>query len=159
MYDIINLSIGALTNNQAAVNASKIDSARKNGFRVLRTEYWFRWVNATIGEGPIMCGVAFAQGTSSIPVAILADPQSSGSGDKIAQDEAMQPVFPLADLFADAVGDQVSTKTAVQVFKPRWSVIEGESMNWFVFNHSGATLTTGSTLKIFAKHFGVWLRD
>ncbi len=39
---------------------------------------------------------------------------------------------------------------------PRWTFARTKSWNWIVYNH-GTTLTTGATVKLFAKDFGVWV--
>ncbi len=40
--------------------------------------------------------------------------------------------------------------------KPRWTFARTKSWNWILYNH-GVTLTTGATIKINCKDFGVWV--
>ncbi len=40
--------------------------------------------------------------------------------------------------------------------KPRWTFARTKSWNWILYNH-GSTLTTGATVKLYAKDFGVWV--
>ncbi len=39
---------------------------------------------------------------------------------------------------------------------PNWTFREAQGWNWIVYNH-GQTLTTGATIKILSKAYGVWL--
>ncbi len=41
-------------------------------------------------------------------------------------------------------------------FNPRWSFGLTKSWNWFIWNASGSALTTGSTVQVSSKNFGVW---
>ncbi len=42
--------------------------------------------------------------------------------------------------------------------KPRWTFGTTKSWNWFIFNNTGSPLTTGASVRILAKSFGVWIR-
>ncbi len=46
---------------------------------------------------------------------------------------------------------------AQAIVKPGWTFKETKSWNWIVYNH-GVALTTGSTVVVKAKSFGVWIR-
>ncbi len=157
VYDNGQITVGSLANAIGVVLASKIDSARENGFRVLKTEYWIKWRDFDAGDGTVVVGLAAAQGATNIKDSFEADPQSAGAGDQEALMNTMRPVFPLAVL--DAINAAQLNVDAHGVFNMKWSMQEGMNLNWFVFNISGATIATGSNIKFFAKHYGVWLKD
>ncbi len=157
VYDNAQVTLGALANGAAALQASKIDSARENGFRVLKTQWWVQWRFPTASEGPVMFGLAIGVDADAVATIIQADPQSAGSNAIIDNTQTKRPLWPLAMLHAeDTDARHLHDKGEVM---PRWSVQEDQTMQWWGFNVSGSTLTTGSQLKFFAKHFGVWLRD
>ncbi len=62
-------------------------------------------------------------------------------------DEAPGPVKQIHD---------AHTNGPLCVAKPRWTFARTKSWNWVIYNH-GATITTGATVKIMAKSFGVWV--
>ncbi len=157
LWDNTEVTIGALATVTAAVASSRIDTAKENGFRILKTQYWCWWRGFTAGEGPILWGVEPGAGAGSIASTIQADPQTMGNEGKIAREQAMLPVFVLEQFTAE---DAAQLKTWAQgEFAMKWSIQEGSALNYFVFNPSGSTFTTGGTLKVVAKHFGVWLKD
>ncbi len=39
----------------------------------------------------------------------------------------------------------------------RWTFSKGVGWDWFIFNNDGGALTTGSTLRLMATHYGVWV--
>ncbi len=161
LYDDIVITLGALGANSVAITASKIDAARENGFRVIKTQYWIDWQGKTAVEGPVIVGYAFGMDANAISATISSDPQSSNLD--FVDGETKNPVFPMELIpFASTDGGGATPGqggfTMGEVV-PRWSVPEGSNLNWFARNLGGAGMTTGTVVLIFAKHFGVWLRD
>ncbi len=157
LWDNLEVTIGALATVSAAIVSSRIDTAKEMGFRILRTDYWAFWRGFTAGEGPLIFGMTAGQSAGNVALAIQADPAGSGPEVLTGRLQANFPVFPLGLMTAEDAAQLMVTKEGT--FNMRWSIPEGSSMNWWVFNPSGSTFTTGSTLKIIAKHFGVWLKD
>lgn len=158
VYDDVTIDVGALASKDCIASASKIDSSRLNGFRIIKTEYWMDFEGKTAGEGPIMVGFSPLHSASEVEDTIEADPQSSAEMENNAV--AKRPVFPL-EMYPTDGGDTNFEQQRIKKgsFNPRWSVIEGRSAFWWVYNMEGAALTTGMLVHIFAKHYGVWLRD
>ncbi len=159
VYDDLSIDVGALPSKDAIAVSSKIDTARENGFRVMKTEYFIDFEGKTSGEGPLMVGFAANHNAGEIEEAIEADPQSSH--DDEANLHAKRPVWPLA-MIPEASSARSSTGSLEQImgkFNPKWTVPEGEGAVWWAYNMDGAILTTGTIINIFAKHYGVWLRD
>ncbi len=156
-YDNLTLTLGALASLDAISVNSKVDSARLNGFRTTKIEYWIDYLGKTAGEGPIMVGWAPFAGAALAESAIEADPQSSS--DKAAIAEALVPVFPLVMLPQQDTAENRLGAVLKEEITPMWSTIEGNTASWWAYNMDGSALTAGTIIRIFAKYFGVWLRD
>lgn len=156
LYDAATITLGTLGSITAITGNSKIDASRRQGFRVMKVEYWLDYYGKTANEGPIMVGWSPTQNASEIAETFQADPQGS---DEIAPNaNAKAPVFPLQQIvYADTQASEDFGKMGT--FNPRWSTPEGVGAVWFAYNMGGAGLTTGTVVRVFAKYYGVWLRD
>ncbi len=148
--------LGALAAKDAVDAVSKIDASRLNGFRIMKTEYWIDYGNKTTAEGPITVGFAVHHSEGEVEEAIEADPQNSA--DMVLNATAKRPVWPLETIPQSGTGSP-SDLVPMRSFNPRWSCIEGKNAFWWAYNRDDAALTTGGVVNIFAKHYGVWLRD
>ncbi len=155
VWDVITLTIGALAADTSVNANSKIDGSRIQGFRVLRTEYYAALKGSTSGEGPILLYLNHDLTVAEADATFAADPQRPK--DPTASEAANRPVWPLEIFFNTAAGNGNVVLKGVK--KLGWSFQEGTILKWSARNMSTSTLTTGSTVRIFAKHFGVWLRD
>lgn len=105
-----------------------------------------------------MVGFAPNIGTADIAEAIVGDPQSRIEDQ--TEGETKRPVFPLEMItYPETSTENQESWGAKGSFTPRWSVPEGSSANWFAFNMDAGAITSGTIIRIFAKHYGVWLRD
>lgn len=156
VYDDVTITLGALAAKDAISSDSKIDAARLQGFRVMKTEYWIDYSGKATGEGPVMVGFSMNHTVGEVEEAFEADP---GDRTSIQNAQAKRPVWPLKMIPAHAVQLDVPDKVLGGTFNPRWSCIEGKAAIWWAYNMDSSALTTGTVIRIFAKHFGVWLRD
>lgn len=155
-YDNAVIDVGALAAGDVTTVTLKQDGSRSQGFRFMKTEYWIVLENATDFES-VMCGLAGpAIDAAEIEEAIEADPDSPH--DRSASEQAMRPIWPLEVLMDTAQGDgRVVAKGTINL---RWSFPEATAMNFWCYNMDVANpITTGARLRIFCKHYGVWLRD
>ncbi len=152
--DITLSTLGAQT---AIVAASRIDTSRLNGFRVLKTQYWIGVQGKTTAEGPVEIGAEIGLDATEVKECIEADPQNSGEAGAIEQ--SLRPVWPLVMIKREGTGILTWMDGQFREWKPQWSVPEGQGLFWYAFNYGGSALTSGTVVKIIAKHFGVWLRD
>ncbi len=151
---IISSSISSMAGGALVTLASKIDSTRDRGFRVLKMEGAVKIFNLEDNEF-LLFGVAAPNlADSEILEAILADPQSPD--DRPASERAQRPVFPLAYL-----GGAPADGHAIMPFEInlRWSYPEGQIMNYFVFNIDDGATGLSMEITIMNKIFGVWLND
>lgn len=159
LYDNLVITVGALGFGASVVVSSKIDSAREQGFRITRTEWFISVLGATTGDQPVQVGYAFGCTAADIDDTMGSDPQGTFNAANVQSNaDAKRPVFPMAIFpgLADSVIGAASVMKGVTI--PTWSAPEGGFLNWYAFAANGG-LTTGRLVNIHAKHFGVWLRD
>ncbi len=157
VWDEVSIEPGTLQPRTAMRATSKIDAGRLQGFRVLRTEYFIVLRGVVIAFDNILVGLAADLSIAEIKEAIEADPQRSN--DPNLSEQAKRPLWPL-ELMGAASVTLNGNLYAKGVHKLGWSIPEGVSLFWFVFNMDDIDqLTTGLNIQIIAKHFGVWLKD
>ncbi len=86
-----------------------------------------------------------------------------GPNDRVLSAEAMRPNWLLGGVHPASLSVQSEgihlvgiDGGPIMMAKPRWTFATGKSWNFIAFNH-GLAMTTGATLKIKAKSFGVWV--
>ncbi len=162
-YDVIssNAVIASLALNDAAAVASKIDGARKRGFRITKMKYDVHIHSREGLEGPFIFGVAVGLSAAEVEACLEADPQSP---DETTYELTKRAVFPLGVIERNGGTTDIAGDFPGQGAKPlmeetlNWSVREDEGLFWWFYNMGGAA-TAGTKVGIFAKYFGVWLRD
>ncbi len=150
------ISLASLAAKDSISGSSKIDAARENGFRVVKSEGW-AFLKAQVVDEPVLFGIAArAMSASEIEEVIEVDPQSMFQVPEAEQ--ALRPVFPMGAIMGSSAG----------VFNPPvhfmndipWSYREGSAMFYWAYNPDNDAFSAGSQeLILFVKHTGVWLRD
>ncbi len=154
IWDDLSLSLSTLANQTAIIIGSKIDAAREMGMKILKTEYLavIEDLHANDNGRTLWLGLAHDLVGTEIDACLSADLQRRG--DPTLSSQANRPVWMLGLMLRPLTNPRTEG-----VIKLGWSIPEGTVLNWFLRNDSGAPLTTGATLRIVAKHYGVWLRD
>ncbi len=154
-------ALGTLGNQVAILVGTKIGILKD--FRMLKAEVRASMRGLTAGEGMgLQFGIADGDlSTTELASALLVNgPLGPNDGVGAAVAERWNKVMSALD--GDAASVQALFKNdqggPMLVVKPRWTFATTKSWNWFVFNGSGSALTTGSTVRIVTKCFGVWLR-
>ena len=131
-------------------------------FRMLKSEIALSITDVT-GDEAVGLSLYLADGDLSLVEAEAAIETQGplGPNDVINANIAMRPVFRVdATIFmagADPIGSGAVNLGYMQgTLNPRWTFARTKSWNWIVYNR-GAALTTGSSARIFAKDFGVWV--
>jgi len=110
----------------------------------------------TVGEGPV--GVGFAHGDLSDTEMLEAlDASAPGPDDIIAIERARRPVR-RSGFFPAITADEVLDNGITVRTKCKFSVGDGNSIDVWVVNRSGATMTTGALIKCSGTIFGRWQR-
>ncbi len=150
------IALSTLANNAAIIANTKADATRDQGVRFKEFKAAYTITGLTAGEGPLIYGWATELTATEIAEAISADPQ--GVDDTDASDKANRKVFPVG------VFGMANTSTNEQTFYrnvryPFKELPEGSTLKFFVFNASGATLTTGAVASVTAVVVQEWMRD
>lgn len=155
LYNSPSFTLGTLA-DQTAMKSTAYSITED--FRLLKTKWCAHFEGHTVGEGPLIMGIADAElSAAEIAEALTAAPIDRN--DHTALEKSHRPVFPLAQI-APGTDQACSRLPESGLFVDsdiRWTFSNDDGWCWFVFNDSGGALTTGSVLKIFAKHFGVWV--
>jgi len=154
-------ALGALAGNAGIIVGTKL--AITKDFRILKTEIQAFISGLTATEGKAL-QLRIADGDLSatdIDQAIEANgPLAPGDSTLVEQVMRFTKLFGISDPYeASATTTRVflgQNNSQMMTENPRWTFKETFSWDWHVFNN-GQTLTTGATIKILAKHYGVWL--
>ncbi len=151
----IALGVGALAANTAILTASKFDASRNNGFRVVKARGLGQISAKTAAEGPLIWGLCANCDAAAVKAIMEADPQDSTQDDAKGAGQWVKPLGLVKVADVEALLPQDGKPFDIKV---NWSVIEGQTFNFFVYN-MGATITTGASFFMWLELMGVWLRD
>ncbi len=138
-----------------------IGAALLERFRILKSEISAHIEGATFasGDGPVALYIvdgdlSLAEFEASIE---LAGPV--GPNDTIAADAAERWSMRIGQIafvpYNVGIGAQLNRGMPVEKVI-RWTFARAKGWNWIAYNEGGA-LTTGGTINVRAKHFGVWV--
>ncbi len=145
------LSLGTLANATALAGA----------LTVITDDFWFQsgdlsWTldGMTAGEGPIYVGLSNGDlSVSEIKESINAIPTSRS--DIINRERARRPIRRVGQFSVVDTGEKLfDGRTERQTIK--MYVAEATQLNFFAFNQSGASLTTGGVLSVYGTLYGNW---
>ncbi len=161
LREVATITVGALAAG-AVVKHSGGVVLETTSFRILKTEYFAVMSTAFQGEfDQILLGIANgALTTTQIAEAIEVNGPDDRN-DRVEAEQAMRAVWLVNHLqeqgdSANAIQDQLNNGNVMH-FSLKWTFTPTEGWDWFAFNPLGAAITTGPVIKIFAKHFGVWV--
>lgn len=155
IYDERQLALSTLAASTALVSITKLDASLLQGFRIAKMEGWADLNGKTDTEGPIVFGFGIGVDATRIKNAIDADPQDGSHINAEAIAQGKEPLWVLG-MFSRAEQHCVPIHFEKKV---NWSMIEGRHAEFWVYNMDGGALTTGATLEIFVKFWGVFLND
>ncbi len=149
------IAMGTLANVTAIIGNTNMDSTRNQGVRIKQFKAAFHLTGNTAGEGPIVFGLCTELTAVEVAECMNADPQ--GIEDTDASDKANRKVFPIG-IFNSSAND--NDHHELEEVKYPWKELpEGATLKWFVFNVSGAALTTGAIGTMTAAVVQEWMRD
>ncbi len=109
----------------------------------------------TQNEGPLLVGLASGALTSTQMKEAIEAIQLS-SADRINKEHATRPlrragVFTLQNVNENVLNNGLAIRTRL-----RFPLADADNVNMFVYNSSGATLTTGAVVAAFGKIYANW---
>ncbi len=147
-------TLGALT---AILGAGKQDAARLQGMKFKKIRASMEFTGKTVDEGPLLVGYAIDASTSEVSAALSADPQHRSDPTGVEQSFKVVPIWHIPKGFSASVGD--GNDFLEDIYLPYKDLIEGSTLNWFVYNMDDAALTTGMLVDIAYVAVGEWQRD
>ncbi len=152
-----NLVVGALAANTSIESATRIDSARINGIRMIRLKAWIAYEGKTTAEGGVIYGLNINP-EGNVGDIIEFDPQSSNDAPILGP---QQRVITLGYIPKNATSQGSDGQAGPPIFdgKIMWSIPEGEGMNVWAYNRDNGALSTGLNISYFLEYSYVWLRD
>ncbi len=110
--------------------------------------------NHTAGEGPIVVGVAHSDYTAAEVEECLEAVASWDRGDKIALEQAARKVRTIGTFSGVATEETINQGMPIRT-RLGFMLELGTTLDWWAWNKSGATLTTGSVVEANGQ---VWAR-
>lgn len=145
-------TVGALANNAAVGTALADTLVSDNLLLSIKCVHSLR--NMTAAEGPVSVGVCIDDYTDAeIAEAILAQGAWDQS-DREIQELARRRVR-IIGIFPVDYADMVLNDGRPLKTKLNWKMFEGETLKFFVFNNSGAVLTTGGIYNVLGNAYMV----
>ncbi len=148
-------SIPMLTAADGAVVSSAGDPMGREFFWISGDIYW-ALKGATVGEGPIVVGIAHNDYTDAELTENLNQTGMEDPGDKIAQERGRRLVR-RAGQFSVVAANEVLNDGKAKRTKAGFVLTDGFAPNFWAQNRSGATLTTGMVVQISGKIYGRWI--
>ncbi len=149
----VKTSIALLTlGNNTAITSSI--TALSDDFWVQSADLTWTLTFATPGEGPLMVGLNNGDLTATeIKEALEALPSSRS--DIVNRERARRPVRKVGQftslLGSEVLNDGQKVRTTIKMY-----LAEGVELEAFVFNASGAALTTGTFVDLYGNLYGEW---
>ncbi len=150
--------LGTIAAETALVIGTKLATLER--FRMLRCEVYATLTGLTSGE---LTGLLFvlADGdlTQTEVEACIESDGPLGPNDSVIADIADRPVWTFGAIDRETGSEAIFENTEgghMMVVKPRWTFARTKSWNFLVYN-LGAAPTTGASVIIRVKSFGVWV--
>ncbi len=150
------LTLSTLANQTGILSATLIDASRLNGVQIKKMWAALAVLGRTPGEGPILWGFSRNVGTvTQLKEWLEADPQGPSNTAEIKKTES--DVFIMGWLDRPDLAAYGGPLRSVRF--PWKSFGEDDQMSIWVFNDSGATLTTGMAIRVETMIAGEWKND
>ncbi len=162
IYESVSKDLGTLADQAAKVVNGPL--AITDDFRMLKSEVVAHHTLSQTDEGHgLYLGIADGDLTEAEIAAAITTGKPLDRNDSVlaavaerfvklfaASGEAVEPLGVVANYLNKYGGPMLEVN-------PKWTFGDTSSWKWFIFNNSGATLTTGLTVRVIAKSFGVWV--
>ncbi len=154
-------ALGTLAQDVGIIVGTKIATLER--FRMLKSICYAGLTGLTATEGQqLMLYLADGNFTIGEINACINNQGPFGPNDEVEEELSERMVVLVGAVSGVDIGGvqahihDMNTNAPVCVAKPRWTFARTKSWNWVIFNR-GAALTTGSSARILAKNFGVWV--
>ncbi len=137
----VGITLSTLANN-AVIAAANSDVAVEP-ILITSVEGLYSMTGQTAGEGPKLIGVAHSDYTGAEILEYLENTGSWDIGDLVQQESSKRKIR-IIGYFPSTDEDEVLADGKTIKTKLNWRIDAGATLQLFVYNQSGATLTTGA---------------
>ncbi len=154
------VALGTLAASTGLIIGTKL--ATTKDFRMLKSEIFASIVGGSSNElRSLQLFLVAGQYTLAEFEASLETEGPLDPNNTAAEEIALRPSWHAGSTLDEVIADEAVfrnvTGGGLMTIMPRWTFLEGKSWNWIVYNN-GEAPTTGATLRIKAKNYGVWIR-
>ncbi len=142
------ISLGALASADMAVGV--ISQTSDEDYRVMWVKATYALRDNTAGEGPIDIGIAHGDYTAAEVEEWMEATASWTRGNKIASEQANRLIRRIGSFAGDTTEETLNDGMPITT-KLNWHIVTGQNFNLFIYNHSGAMLTTGASISVQGK--------
>lgn len=138
-----------------------IENSLLERFRIIKSEIVAAIQGGTFvaGDGPLLLYLVDGDFTLAEFEAAIETVGPVGPNDKVASAvvERFYKFFGMLNFVEENAGPGALLNGGMVVEKTiRWTFARSKGWNWILYN-TGTALTTGATIKLQCKHFGVWV--
>ncbi len=152
--------LGTLANETALTIGTRIDSARQQGVICDKVKYFFEMFNKGAADGPLEWGFSYQLSAAEVAETLLADPQFDGN--QVDWERVLRKIWPMGYIGFATTVSHATPDQSVNVLKtarmPGWHIVEGSSLDIYIFNW-GIALDTGSSMGGPIRFRQRWLSD
>ncbi len=152
------ITVGAMLSRGSVLTSSKVDSSRKQGIKITKASMLGSFEGKTTLQGPLYFGMCVGFNSTTLAEFFDADPQGQIEDQDQPENGAFIKVLGVIPAVETGGRIQGMTDTWTDAQK-NWSVPEGSSLQMFVFNASGGTMTTGTLVDWQMWLNYIWLKD
>lgn len=146
------LGLGTLTNN-VLIGSNFTGTVTKPEFPISAKLAW-AMRGSTVGEGPIIVGLAHSDYTDAEIEAFVENTGSWGLGNKTQQEIAQRKIR-IVGKFPLALADEVLNDGKPITTPLRFGLVTGQTIKFWAYNSGGSSLTTGAIVEVDGI---VWLK-
>lgn len=151
LYDFVEFAPAALAAQGVSGGTPRYQTTLTEDFRISKIEVHASVIGVNGNDMGILCLVAGDLSTTEIAECLNSAPVSNS--DTIENEEAMRPVFPLGMLGGMGDAQALSIDKII-----RWTFGDPDAWRYVIYNpDTGTAWTTGSTIRVFAKIYGVYV--
>ncbi len=154
LHEVTEITLLALAS--AAALKADTNIVLQDDFRLIKTEYFAFFDIQNSPSEELLIGIADKELSAAEIAQNINVTGPVDRNDNLANEQAMRPVW----LISALVGSQVPflANDYLPVEKTiRWTFSDTEGFTFFAYNPRAGAMTTGSVIRIVAKHYGVWL--
>ncbi len=147
-------SLSTLADNTALIQAL-ITSALTHDYRCTSIKVQWSLANLTAGEGPIQVGVAHGDYSLAEIEEFLEQDAPTGPNSLVEREVAGRLIRRVG-VFSGVAAEEVLNDGKPIRTRLNWLIADGQRINSWVYNNSGASLTTGALVRTFGECNGFW---